>query len=177
MNHLTETQLNEYLDKTLSTAKRRQVEAHLSGCAACRAELASLQTVFQALAALPEAAPARDLAPSIRKSLSGSQLALGWRLVLAVQAGLALGIFILFGRLASGLIRTDLDLRPAMQTGINLFGQVSLSLPKFDFRLPALPAIRLPIPVPAAVILLVVVLILFGLGNSRLLRNGSSENQ
>ena len=177
MNHLTEPQLNEYLDEALSAAKRRQVEIHLSECPDCRAKLAALQGVFQALAALPEQTLSRDLGPSIQKSLSTSRPALGWRLVLAVQAGLALGIFLLLGRFASGLVRVGLDLRPLMFSGMNFVGQLSLRLPKLYSPIPVLSAIDLPIPASVTIILLALVLVLFGLANSRLLRNGSSVNQ
>ena len=65
MKHLTETQLNEYLDNAWKPPHRPACQAHLSDCADCRARLASLQTVFQALAALPEETPERDLTPSV----------------------------------------------------------------------------------------------------------------
>ena len=49
MAHLTEEQLNLYLDNELSTPEHTVVEAHLADCSACRSELASLEILFFAL--------------------------------------------------------------------------------------------------------------------------------
>ncbi len=69
MKHLTEDQLNEYLDNAVEAPVQARMALHLSGCADCRARLVSLQTVFQALAALPEETPGRDLTPSVLQAL------------------------------------------------------------------------------------------------------------
>ena len=47
VNHL----LNEYYDDELSPARRRQVEAHLDACAACRTELDQMRAFCIAMAA------------------------------------------------------------------------------------------------------------------------------
>lgn len=49
MTHLTDEQLNEYLDGVLAGAEKTAVEAHLRQCASCRAQLQELQIVFAAL--------------------------------------------------------------------------------------------------------------------------------
>jgi predicted anti-sigma-YlaC factor YlaD len=53
VNHL----LNEYYDGELSPARRRQVEAHLDACAACRSELEQMRQLSALLdeVALPDA--------------------------------------------------------------------------------------------------------------------------
>jgi len=53
MNHLSESQLNEYLDGLTEAPALAPIEAHLRDCMDCLARLAVLQSVFQALAALP----------------------------------------------------------------------------------------------------------------------------
>ena len=47
MNHLTEFQLNEYLDGLLDPATQTAVEAHLTACNTCQAALNDLQTQTQ----------------------------------------------------------------------------------------------------------------------------------
>ena len=63
--HLTDAALNEYLDEALAPSARAQVEAHLAVCDGCERRLAALQALFAGLAALPDAALSRDLAPAI----------------------------------------------------------------------------------------------------------------
>jgi hypothetical protein len=62
--------LNEYVDGELPVAAARDVAAHLAGCPACRAELASLQALLDRAAALPrEVPPVRDLWPELQLAL------------------------------------------------------------------------------------------------------------
>jgi hypothetical protein len=65
--------LSEYLDGDLTPATRAEVDAHLAGCAACRATLAGLDEVRTAARAWAEtpAAPATDLWPGIAARLAG----------------------------------------------------------------------------------------------------------
>ena len=69
MEHLTETQLNEYLDGILDASSQAFLDAHLSGCTDCQERLASLQAVFQALATLPEETMKQDLTSSVLQAL------------------------------------------------------------------------------------------------------------
>jgi hypothetical protein len=96
MEHLTEEQLNEYLDNCLEAPELARIKSHLSDCPDCRGRLASLQAIFQALAALPEETPGHELASSVLKALPNGSFSLGWRLAFAVQAGLSLGFLLLF---------------------------------------------------------------------------------
>ncbi len=50
--HLTDEQLNEYLDN--ETAERAQIEAHLASCDECAARLAALKALFAEIESLPE---------------------------------------------------------------------------------------------------------------------------
>ncbi len=56
--HVTE-ELTALVDGALSPAERAAVEAHLSGCDACRAEREALARAVTALAAVPPPAPPR----------------------------------------------------------------------------------------------------------------------
>lgn len=67
--HLTDEQLNEYLDH--ESKDRPQVELHLSACANCAARLAALQSLFNEIESLPEVALSRDLAEPLVLRLSG----------------------------------------------------------------------------------------------------------
>jgi predicted anti-sigma-YlaC factor YlaD len=57
-----EVRLNEYVDGTLAPADRTALEAHLAGCAGCRAAVAELQGLVAAGRDLPRTiVPSRDL--------------------------------------------------------------------------------------------------------------------
>ena len=58
--HLTDEQLNEYLDN--ETANRAEIETHLDSCDECAARLSTLQALFMDLDSLPEVTLSRDLA-------------------------------------------------------------------------------------------------------------------
>ena len=57
--HLTDEQLNEYLDN--ETNERMQIETHLSSCGECAARLSALQALFTELDSLPEVALTKSL--------------------------------------------------------------------------------------------------------------------
>ncbi len=65
MNDRFTDRLSEYLDGDLDAAARREVDAHLAGCADCRATLADLERVTVRAQRLPDAGPAADLWPGI----------------------------------------------------------------------------------------------------------------
>src|SRR3989449_1138666 len=65
-----EATLNEYVDGTLATRDRASVEAHLAGCAGCRAAVAELRSLSAAAASLPRSIePSRDLWGDIARRL------------------------------------------------------------------------------------------------------------
>jgi hypothetical protein len=57
--------LSAYLDGDLAEPRRRELEAHLAGCADCRAVLVELREVVNQARALTDAPPAEDLWPAI----------------------------------------------------------------------------------------------------------------
>ena len=102
MSHLTEEQLNLYLDNELSPSERTAVEVHLAGCEACRIELVSMQTLFTALDTLQLETLAADLAPLVLDDVAAERQRairrrrVGW-LVPGLQ-GVAVILLLLFGR-------------------------------------------------------------------------------
>jgi anti-sigma factor RsiW len=68
-DHLTDEQLNEYLDGALEAGARARAAAHLSACADCAQRLRAWQAVFAQLDGLPEAPLARDLSVAVVAAL------------------------------------------------------------------------------------------------------------
>ncbi|MBN1311251.1 MAG: zf-HC2 domain-containing protein [Anaerolineae bacterium] len=172
MSHLTEETLNKYLDEVLDPSAHLSVEAHLASCPACQNRFNDLQSVFHTLSLLDEKTLVRDLAPGVLARLPAPPLPLGWRLVLAIQAGLAMGLLGAIAQVALGFLGSQIDARLLMNAWIDTFGRISLRIPTLDLHMLGLPGYSLPISAPASIVLLVVVTVLWGLGNARLLRNG-----
>jgi len=88
-DHLTDVQLNEYLDN--ETAERAQIELHISSCDECAARLTTLQDLFSEIESLPELALSRNFAaPFTRTSSLPAQLPRWLTLTATLQAALAL---------------------------------------------------------------------------------------
>jgi hypothetical protein len=89
MKHLSEEQLNEYLDD--ESREREQIELHLATCNECAARLDSLRALFNELDSLPELALSRDLAAPVMRTLSlPGQLPKWLTLTALLQTALAL---------------------------------------------------------------------------------------
>jgi anti-sigma factor RsiW len=58
-------QLSAYLDGALAPAERTALDAHLDGCAGCRARLAELRATASLIGSLPDLAPTRRLVPRV----------------------------------------------------------------------------------------------------------------
>jgi anti-sigma factor RsiW len=144
MKHLTESALNEYLDRALPAARQQAAAAHLDQCSACRSRLADLRRVAASLAALPDRALPGNLAPGVLSALPARRLALGWKLAMAVQAGLAIGLVILAVQLSAPTLRplVEAGLRPAL--GLAALRPPLLSLPAIRWSPLDLAPIHLP---------------------------------
>lgn len=128
MNHLTDSQLNEYLDAALEPAARRRVELHLQGCASCRARLHDLQFVFSNLATLPEIGLARDLSRAVLAQLANEQVR-PWSPGFAAQLGAALGgVVWLAGEAVKAMHNLDLSFL--------IFSIPQMVLPPFKLTFP-----------------------------------------
>ncbi len=93
MNHLTDAQLNEYLDQALDGDELRQVRSHLEGCPDCRERLDGLQAVFAHLAGLQDVQVSRDLRADILSRLPVNRAPL-WTPSLAAQLGAVCGLLL-----------------------------------------------------------------------------------
>ena len=83
--HLTNEQLNEYLDN--ASTERAFIETHLDSCGECVARLSNLQALFADLDSLPEATLSRDIAARFRPRPSlASQLPRWLTLTASLQA-------------------------------------------------------------------------------------------
>ena len=58
-------QLSAYLDGELSSAESAGVQAHVDGCADCRARLSELRATARLIGALPDPVPTRRLTPRL----------------------------------------------------------------------------------------------------------------
>jgi anti-sigma factor RsiW len=67
--HLSDLQLNEYLDQVLAPEARAEAVKHLAACVDCAARLTALQALFAQIESLPEAALSRDLAGPVVRAL------------------------------------------------------------------------------------------------------------
>jgi Putative zinc-finger len=87
--------LDEFADGSLDAGRAAGVAGHLAGCAACRSELAAIQTLLAAARALPRAVhPDRELWPGIEARLFPRRATRPHRqrprALLALAAGIAL---------------------------------------------------------------------------------------
>jgi anti-sigma factor RsiW len=95
--HLDDT-LSAYLDDELAPAARREAEAHLAACPACRAELDEVAAARRAIRFMPVHATPRPLVggvespPAFRPGLrpAASRRRAVWALAAAVAAAVAL---------------------------------------------------------------------------------------
>jgi anti-sigma factor RsiW len=71
--------LDDYVDGALDEAAFQELEAHLAGCAACRAQERQLRALLAEAAALPrQIAPPRDLWPGVAAQLGRKAQVLAW---------------------------------------------------------------------------------------------------
>ena len=98
MKHLSEQQLNDYLDGLLSNAEQASLDAHLAVCAECRTELDALRSTLADLHALPAgvkpasctlafASRSRSVLISITVTASSEREAYVWTVWLLEEAG------------------------------------------------------------------------------------------
>lgn len=126
MNHLTDSQLNEYFDEAFDASVRREVDSHLESCAECRARLEDLQSVFSDLADLREIKLPHDLTSSVMEHLPQKQ-SITLTPFFAAQLGTALGVLFWF----------------SMQT-VKFITPTLNKLEGLDFAPPTIPAFQLP---------------------------------
>src|SRR5271157_3752495 len=160
MNHITDFQLNEYLDHALDEALQGQCDSHLSSCAECRARLEELKGLYSNLADLHEVKLSHDLTRSVMAHLPQKQPRT-WTPFFAAQLGAALGalLFII-------VEFTQAVYLPSVSTFQSLIPEIRFVIPNFQlstlhssftiinpfslfsyslFHLPQLPAFQFPL--------------------------------
>lgn len=169
--HLTDDQLNEYLDE--ATTERVQIEAHLSSCDECAARLSTLQNLFTELDSLPELELTRELAApfTLRPSLP-AQLPKFLTLTAFLQAAVALAALIIAIPFVSALLP---QIEPPSFTKIffQIQSQWTVWLDQLStLALPTFQPINLPtFEMSSLLFTLAGVSVLWILGNGLLLRN------
>lgn len=90
--HLTEQQLNDFVDQALDASDADAVSAHLQSCAQCTREIEALRALLERVNGLPASImPARDLRPGIWARADQKSL-WHWRYPLAAAAILLIAI-------------------------------------------------------------------------------------
>ena len=154
--HLTDDQLNEYLDH--ESAERTEIESHLSSCDECARRLAALERLFSEIESLPDV---QLTSPIVVPIPSASPLPRWLSLTAILQVAFALLTVILAAPFITNLL-SAIQLQLQWRTWL-----VGLS----TFQLPTLP--RMPTLETSSLMLLstlVVASILWLVGNGLLLR-------
>jgi len=180
--HLTEEELNEYLDNEIQD--RQRVELHLSACKECAATLATLQALFAEIESLPELALTRNIseaplwgaAPFMGDRNLHTSLPRSLHLAVTLQASIAVLAIILAAPFAIEFVSPYLTNLPAPSFTDILIQIQSQWMSWLDvlsnFRLPTTPQIpAINLSSLAITFMLVVVSMLWLIGNGLLLRN------
>lgn len=169
--HLTDEQLNEYLDE--ATTERVQIEAHLSSCDECAARLSTLQNLFTELDSLPELELTRELAApfTLRPSLP-AQLPKFLTLTAFLQAAVALAALIIAIPFVSALL-PQIEPPSFAKIFFQIQSQWTVWLDQLStLALPTFQSINLPtFEMSSLLFTLAGVSVLWILGNGLLLRN------
>lgn len=169
--HLTDEQLNEYLDNEINA--REQIELHLNSCNECSLRFSDLQNLFLELDSLPDLQLTRDLS---KRFITSGQLNLG------LPRWLTLTVF---AQATLALISLIISI-PFITTYIPQIDVASLTSPLFEIQslwntwldslstlqLPTIPQFPIPIIEMSSLLLaLAGIFVLWILGNGLLLRN------
>jgi len=72
--HLTESQLNDYVDGAVDARSRAAIEAHHAKCAVCRSELQAMRSLVAEIGELPaQITPSRDLRAGIAERIARAE--------------------------------------------------------------------------------------------------------
>ena len=176
-DHLTDVQLNEYLDD--ATNERAQIESHLSSCDECAARLSTLQNLFAEIESLPELALTRNLAApfTLRPNLP-AQLPRFLTLTVTLQGAIALVAIIMAAPFviqllpvfeAPSLSSVFIQLQTQWTTWLDTLSTLRLSSGQ-AFQMPTLPTLSFELSSLYLMSALVVVSMLWLVGNGLLLR-------
>ena len=135
MNHLTDSQLNEYLDDQLGADERRVVDVHLGSCDSCRMRLGEFQLVFDRLAALSEAPLSHDLRSGILMRLPQKSPPLLTPFY-ALQFAVVFGVLVWFSSEAARFFKPPILAMPVLM-GIKGFHLPQISLSQLTSLFPS----------------------------------------
>ena len=173
--HLTDEQLNEYLDH--EAEDRAQIELHLSTCGECSERLAALQALFTEIESLPELEFSRDLAVRFIPGASlSAKLPRSLTLTVALQAALAVAAIVVAAPLVMEFLSPYISNVPApsfAELWMRLQSQWTAWLDMLStFQFPTIPEIPV-VELSSLFIMLIVtgVSLLWLIGNGLLLRN------
>jgi anti-sigma factor RsiW len=170
--HLTDEQLNEYLDN--ETTERAQIETHLASCEECAARLTALKTLFAEIESLPELELAHSFAARFTPSpsLLVAQLPTWLTLTATLQAVLALITVIVAEPFITKLLPV-VQIPSLTDVFLQLRSQWTAWLDTLStFQLPTLPQIPvIELPTIFVALTLAGVSMLWLVGNGLLLRN------
>lgn len=183
--HLTDEQLNEYLDN--ASTERAFIETHLDSCDECTARLSTLQALFADLDSLPEVTLSRDLAARFRPrpNLAVPQLPTWLTLTATLQAAAALVTLIvaipffsiMLPQVEMPSFTTWLfEIQSLWTSWLDTISTLALS-PVEGFQLPNYQFTNLPtypVELSTLFIALAIVSIFWIFGNGLLLRNNRS---
>lgn len=171
--HLTDEQLNEYLDH--EAADRAQVEMHLATCSDCSARLSALQALFSEIESLPELALSPDFSIEYKPS-QPIQLPPSLTLTMIVQAAFAAAGIVLGAPFAirfASSYTPEVSAPSLVDVLLQLQNQWRIWLDVLStFQLPAIPEI--PVVNVSNLIMIGIVIgvsLLWLVGNGLLLRN------
>ena len=169
--HLTNDQLNEYLDG--QTDDRARIQTHLDSCDDCAARLATLQTLFAELDSLPDLALTAPLAARVLRDLERTPRLPRWLTLTSLLQTAAAVVAII---VAAPLV---LDYLPTVQapTWTDTLAQIQIQWLTWIDALAAIQAPALP-ELPAlgissltASLIFLAALAMWLFGNRALLRN------
>ncbi len=174
MNHLSDEQLNKYLDH--ESNEPAQIESHLAACDQCATRLARLQALFTELDSLPDATLSVDLMPAVLQRVSGSAILPKWlTLTVALQAALAVIIILIAAPFMIEFASASLPILQMPSIAEILFSLQAQWMSWLDtlatFQLPVLP---IPTPQFSSVVIgltLAGASMFWLVGNGLLLRN------
>ena len=169
--HLTDDQLNEYLDE--ATTERAVIESHLDSCDECAARLSTLQNLFTELDSIPELALTKSLAApfTLRPSLP-AQLPKFLTLTAFLQAAVALAALIVAIPFVSALL-PQIETPSFTKLFFQIQSQWTVWLDQLStLNLPTFQPINLPtLEISSLLFTLAGVSVLWILVNGLLLRN------
>lgn len=168
--HLTDDQLNEYLDD--ETTERAQIEAHLTDCVDCAARLTALAVLFAELDSLPELELSKPIAARfVPQPNLTPQLPRWLTLTATLQAAFALIVLLIAAPFVAEVL-PPIAMPSLTETLLRLQAQWLAWLKLFStLELPALPQIpTLEVSSLLLTLTLAGVSLLWLVGNGLLLR-------